>query len=432
MAIDPVELIERHQTETPFVDNLSDELRRLANLPASPDVPYLTMTIDWQPDGMQPNFRHGRRFFDQQREELLTAHGFEPHAPAHESLSADLDRIAAYLDGEVAPAVQGLAFIACSAHGVFEALPLGVPLSNRVILAPVPALRVLAKLAEDEPPFAVLLADQKEATLLVVDQAARRQSVDLRSTGYPRKQDQGGWSQQRYQNRADERVEAFARTVAEETERELRETRVDMLVLAGNEQTTTTLRDTLHPTVQAKIAGMTRMALSTSERDVIAATLQIVEEAERVREQEVVRHLENGAGPGGGAVTGPEETLTALQAGQVMTLVLNEDVAMTGWADYTFPVYGVGEPPAEHPVGGDPAALVAVPLEEELVRLAIQSDAGIEIVRTRPPVSDDSIAESTPGDSSPRTDAARALDAFGGVGALLRFALDEDHSTAEL
>ena len=432
MAIDPVELIERKQSNTPFVDNLTDELRRLANLPASPKVPYLTMTIDWQPDGTQPNVRHGRQFFDQQREELLSSPGIAPHTPVHDSLSADLERIAAHLDGAVDPAVQGLAFIACSARGVFEPISLGMPLSNRAILAPVPALRVLAKLAEDEPPFAVLLADQKEATLLVIDQASRRQSVDIHATGYPRKQDQGGWSQQRYQNRADERVEAFARTVAEETERELRESGVDMLVLAGNEQTTTTLRDTLHPTVQAKIAGMTRMALSTNERDLIAATLPIVEEAERGREQEAVRHLENGAGPGGGAVTGPEETLTALQAGQVMTLVLNEDVALTGWADYSFPIFGVGEPPAVHPVGGDPAALVAVPLEEEFVRLAIQSDAAIEIVRTQPPVSDDTIGQSEPGDTSPRTDAARALDAFGGVGALLRFALEESHSTAEM
>lgn len=432
MAIDPVELIERQETDSPFVQDLGEELRRLANLPASTDAPYLTMTIDWQPDGMQPNVRHGRRFFDQQRDELLAAHGMEPHTPPHDSLAADLDRIAAFLDGEVDPVVQGVAFMACSARGVFEPLLLGMPLTNRAILAPVPALRVLAKLAEDEPPFAVLLADQKQATLLVIDQASRRQSVDLRATGYPRKQAQGGWSQQRYQNRADERVEAFARTVAEETERELADAGVELLVLAGNEQTMTTLRDTLHPTVQAKVVGMTRMDLTSNEQDVIAATLPIVEEAERAREQEAVRHLENGAGPGGGAVTGPEETLTALQAGQVMTLVLNEELSMTGWADYTFPVYGVGAPPAEHPVGGDPAALVAVPLEEELVRLAIQTDAGIEIVRTRPPVTGESIGESSPGDSSPRTEAARALDAFGGVGALLRFALADDHSTAEL
>jgi len=432
-AIDPVELIEEHHFSTPFVDDLEAVLKRLANLSASMSAPYLTMTLDWQPDGSNPKQRASQVFFNQQRGDFFSDRNIKPHTPEHDSLSADFERIATFLDDQIDPAVQGIAIIACSARRVFETILLGMPLPNRIVTGPTPALRVLAKLAEDEAPYAVLLVDQQQATLSIIDQAARNQSLELRSTGYPRKQMQGGWSQRRYQMRADERVEAFVRTVAEETGRALQEANISSLVLAGNEQITTTLRDALHPTMQDRIVGMTRMDLNANEREIIAATLPIVEQAERERETVVVGRIQNGAGPGGGAVIGPVETLTALQAGQVITLVMNDDFSMPGWADYSFPVYGVGDLPADHPTGGDPGSIVPIDLEEEMVRLAFQFDADIEIVRTAEPITAGTMPnDATGGSLYPRVHAATALDELGGIGALLRFVLADDHSTADL
>ena len=431
MVTDPVRQIEEQHYDSPFVADLPATLSRLAALPPSFDAPYLTLSLDWQADGTRPNRRPGREFYDQNAPEFLA--GFAAHTPEHESLAADLERITALLDGEVDPAVQGLVVVACSANGVFEPVLLGMPVPSRIVTGPTPALRVLAKLAEDEPTFAVLVADQREATLMVIDQATRRQSVAVESTDFPRKQAQGGWSQRRYQQRADERVEAFARTVAEETQRAMDEAAIGHLVLAGDEQIATTLTDALHPTVQERVVGSIRMDVRATPTGVIAASLPVVEQAEREQEAAAVGRVENGAGPGGGAVTGPEETLTALQTGQVMALIVNDDFAAPGWADYTFPVYGVGDPPSQHPAGGEAANIVPVALEEELVRLALQTGAEIEFVRGTPPVA----ADEQPGaplseGGMPRSDAARALDAFGGVGALLRYALDEDQSTAEL
>jgi hypothetical protein len=258
-AIEPITQIQREQFDTPFVEDLQGLLKRLAILDPSTDAPYLTLTLDWRPDGTRPNLRTGRHYFDQQVDEIVASSGFQPHTPPYESLNADIEQIRTYLDGAVDATVQGLAFVTCSFRGIFEPIPLGMPLTNRYVLGPTPALRVLAKLAEDEPTYAVLLSDQKHAKLMLVDQAARQQSIDVNSTGFPRKQQQGGWSQRRYQMRADERVEAFARTVAEETRRLMDETRAELLVLAGNEQITTTLRDDLHPTIQERVAGMLRL-----------------------------------------------------------------------------------------------------------------------------------------------------------------------------
>jgi hypothetical protein len=88
--------------------------------------------------------------------------------------------------------------------------------------------------------------------------------------------------------------------------------------------------------------------------------------------------------------------------------------------------------PSEHPVGGDPVDLTPVALEEEMIRLALQTGATVQIVHTAVPVrtaEDEEIPQA--GSAQPRTEAAFALDHLGGVGALLRFAIDQDDSVTD-
>jgi len=431
VATDPVKQIERQRFQDAFANDLPAVLKRLASLPPSTDAPYLTLTLDWRPDGMRPGVRAGKKFFDDEIDNIFRGTGYKAHTPPYQSFADDITRIHDKLDnGEVDAAVQGIVFVTCSNKGVFEYIPLGMPLTNRAELGPTPDLRALAKLAEDEPPYGLLVADQKHATFMVIDQTARQRSVDVNATGYPRHQQQGGWSQKRYQDRAEERVDAFVRVVADQTEQTVKQTGVDQIVLAGDEQITTMLRNALTESVRDRVVGEIRVDPHKPEEDVIVDSLPLVEHAERAREAEAVGRIENGAGPGGGSVIGPEETLTALQAGQVMELVMNDDFAIAGWADFTMPLYGVGEPPKQHPAGGDPANIVSVALEDELIRLAILEDAEIEIVRTTPPVGPDEMPDDV--DSGrPRTEAAQRLDKLQGVAGILRFALSDDQSTAD-
>jgi peptide subunit release factor 1 (eRF1) len=146
-----------------------------------------------------------------------------------------------------------------------------------------------------------------------------------------------------------------------------------------------------------------------------------------------VQTVEDNLGTGENAVSGVEDVLTALQTGQVMTLVMTDDFDASGWADYTLPVFGTGKLPTTHPAGGETDSIVAVSLSNELVRLAVQFDAEIEIVHSTAPVDvadDGSIPQA--GQDKPRAAAARALDDLGGVAAILRFPLAIDQTTAEM
>lgn len=450
MATDPIQRVREIEHESVLDLDAHHALTRLAALGPSTEAPYLTIYLDWRPEGADPgrgpappprpserranreesvSRRPARQRLERDLAELVDGYG--PRGSAFESIGADAERIGAYLDAELDPAAQGVVIVACSAVGVFEPLALGLPVPTRLAVGPTPALFHLALLLDDHPTYAVLLADQHEANLTLIDQATPNQGVFLESSDYPRKQQQGGWSQRRFQARAGERVAAFARGIAEETHRALAEGGVGMLVVAGDEVITSALDAVFHPTVKELIVGRLRLDNQASDQEIVAATLPLAAQAERDREAEAVEALRDAVGAGAGGAAGAEATLAALQAGQVATLVVVDDFAGSGWADFSFPLFGVGPVPGEHPAGGDPVALVPIALQEEMVCLAASGGAEVQIVHTALPVAagPDSIPE--PGSPPPRAEPAARLDELGGVGALLRYSLDGDQPTAE-
>ena len=455
MATDPVQQIRELEHDTPLAMDLTATLARLAALPPSTEAPYLTVSLDWRPEGSAPGRfeapepkRSERRapreedgaprrpaWQELRRDLEETVNSYGPRGAAFESLTADMERLTTYLDEELDPAATGVVVIACHQQGVFEPVPLDVPIDSGFTAGPIPSLRQLARAADDYPPYAIIVADQRDAFLWLMAGQTWDRGVALEASGYPRKQQQGGWSQQRYQNRADERVEAFARTIAEETRRALGEggDQIDYLIVAADEPMFTALNAEFHETVKQRILGRIHLPIDAGITEVAVAADPLVEEAERKREMEAVQAVRDGVGAGAKGVAGAEDTITALETGQVMTLVMNDDFAQPGWADYTLPLFGVGSPPAEHPAGGDVANLVPTTVEDEAVRLALQIGAEVQLVRSAVPVGEEE-QEQIPdaAEPTPRSEAARALDEMGGIGAILRYALDEGQPTADL
>lgn len=430
VATDPVRQIHEDETNSPYDLNLRQALKRLAVAAPSTDAPYLTVSLDWRPEGNQPHTRAARQVFAEQVEQIIA--NYQPHTLAHDSLTADIERIAGWLDGQVDPSAHGVFIVACLNTNVFEALSLNIPLETRVVVGPTPALTMLGRLAEDDAAFAVIHADQHDGYIEFFSQATREHGVTLKGSVLPRHQHQGGFSQQRFQNRAGEKVDAFARAIAEEARKALEMQPVEMIVLAGEERMTSVLHDALHQSIQERVVGVVPVDIRANTEELLAAVLPLLAGAERRQELEAVKRVTDGQGPGGHATAGAEDVLVALQSGQVMTLVMNDDFHSRGWADYTMPVYGAGKPPTRHPAGGEAGQIVEVALEDELVRLAVQTGADIQIVHSAVPIDTASDAPIRQADDAfPRSNAAHTLDQLGGVGAILRFALSDEQSVAE-
>ncbi|MGB3306565.1 MAG: Vms1/Ankzf1 family peptidyl-tRNA hydrolase [Thermomicrobiales bacterium] len=445
MAADPTQSITKHTYSSPLVADLKHALAQLADLPPSLNVPYLSVALDWRIEGTKPgrqpplelrsserntapreaggSWRPSVEVFDVESKRLIEPYG--PHGQAFDSLTADAERIRNSFDTDLDPAAKGAFYTACSAKDVFESFAVGAPTRTRLQVGPVPMLYEIVRLIENNPVYAVLLADQRDATLSFIKDQTIAQDVELESSGYPRKQQQGGWSQQRYQARADERLDAFARDIAEQTQDALNNLNVDMLIVAGEEVITTALSDQFHETVKDRIIATIPLDIRTNDADLISVTLPTAAQAERKREAEAVRLLKDAIGVGNQGVAGAEGTILALQAGEVQTLVLADGFNGQGWADFAMPAYGVGAIPDEHPLGGDVSAITELPLEEILIRLALASDVEIQVVHPTMPSSEADLNANAVTTGEPlETDAARQLQELGGVGAIYRFALE--------
>jgi peptide chain release factor subunit 1 len=464
MATDPTKGIQEREHETGITTDLRAVAERIVAFPPSTDIPIVTVSLDWRIEGTNPGRtpfypedtrpdddryksqpdrpteeraeesarrRPARRVFEDQMEALVESYG--DHNAIVESLRGDFDRISGYLDSEADPAAHGYYIVSCSAKDVFEAYPIGLPLPTQVSPGPVPALSSLVRVAEDYPAYAVLLADSEQARLTLVQHTGASRSVEVKGSEYPRRHQQGGWSQRRYQARAEEKVEAFARDVAEETRKELEEHGIEMLVLAGAEEMRVALVNAFPDAVTGVIVGSVHLDIRASDTDIVDVATPVIEKAERGHEREAVQRVSDEVGASTYGAGGASDVLTALQAGQVMALVMNDDFAGTGWADYTMPAFGVGDLPTSHPLGGDTRNLAAVDLREELVRLAIHSGAEVEIVHTDVPddAEDFQTVSQEGGESIPRSDAAIALDRLGGVGAVLRYVVGDEPSEEE-
>ncbi len=398
MATDPVENIFHEERETPFSVDLRKHVRELAYLEPNSDSLYISAYIDWRPEGENPGFRPGTRRFENEAADRLRE--LRSAGVDSRQVEAGFERIREVLRDSIDPAVHGIFILSNEAAGVFELVQIAMPLETRVKVGPTPALRGLANIAEDYPPFIVLQADQYDAQIYVVSRASLRSEVVIEGDREQVTERQGAWAYHRYRNRLDERTQHFARAIADEVRRRMVDEKIEMLVLSTSEVFTPVLQGELHHSVAEKVVGRLQLANNAPEHEIVNAGQEVARQAERKREDRDLERLNDAIGTGRGGASGPADVLRALTAGQVSMLLMARNFREEGWADYTLPVYGTGAAPAKHPADGDTANLVTTDLGEEMVRLALSTGAEVEILP-----------------------AARAelLEQHGGVAALLRY-----------
>ena len=161
MATDPVRQVRELEHETAIALDMRESLRRLAQLPPSQTVPYLTVCLDWRPEGSEPGRlppepgkRSERRSeagesgpprrpsWQQMRRELDELVGrYGPRGDAFDSLSADVARIERYLAEELDVGAKGVVIVACQGQGICAPCPLDVAVASECALGPSPHLR---------------------------------------------------------------------------------------------------------------------------------------------------------------------------------------------------------------------------------------------------------------------------------------------------
>jgi peptide subunit release factor 1 (eRF1) len=348
---------------------------------------------------------HGRQDFERflRKEFPERARTFKAHTPERESFDRDAERIEAYLRDELRPETNGVAVFACyGAGGFFEAVQTAAPVENhRLYIYNQPHLYPLARLMDQYPRYAVLVADTNRARLFVFarGKAVNRDEIQNVKT---RGSQAGGWSQARYQRHTEQYHTQHAKEIADVLEGIVREDNVEHIILAGDEVIIPKLREQFPKAVADKIVDVLSLDINAPEHEVLAESMEAMREHDAQTDAEKVSQLLDAYRAGGLAVVGSTETLEALAMGQVEELIITarqqnvegdrEDVAILSDAEVAEPVVA-GQDGAVADIEPD-----SVIVADDLVTRARQTSARITFIED-----------------------ATLLEDVGGVGALLRY-----------
>lgn len=367
----------------PSTDQLTAHLDRLAAFDGGP-FPVLSLYLNAQPN------QHGRDHFDTfLRVELADRlRTYPAEAPERQSLEQDHARIAEYLQ-TIERSANGIAIFACSAARLFEAIQLAAPVTeNRLFISPEPHLYPLARLADDYPRYAVLVADTNRARIVVIaaNRVQSRKTVENEKT---RGHKMGGWSQARYQRRVRNDRAQHAREVVETLTRIVREEGIDAVIVAGDEVVVPLLRAEFPKELGDKVVDIVPLDIRTPEHAIVDATTPLMATKDERDDRARVEALFDAYRGNGLGVVGLGAVRRALEMGQVDELLISGvPEAIDAGAEPQSPL------PSDATPQGSPEERAA----NELIARAQQTGALVTIIQER-----------------------SLLEPVGGVGALLRF-----------
>ncbi len=312
-----------HSVSTETVDLLATSIEEpLARLVAfePTTLPVLSIYLDMQPD------HHGRDIDAApylQREFKALARTWQSGSAERESFDRDVERITSYVADKIEAAANGVAIFACwGAQEFFEAIQLTAPVSeNRVYVYNQPHLYHLARLDEQYPRYAAVLTDSNTARIYVFGLGQAIEADEVKGKKVHRVK-VGGWSQARYQRRAENAHQQHAKEVIDRLAQIVREDHVSRIILAGDSVTTAALEAELPQELAPMVEAM-RLDIHASQQDVLTATLEKLQEQEAKTAEEKVQRLVQQYRARGLAVAGPQETLEALANGQVEELLIS-------------------------------------------------------------------------------------------------------------
>jgi len=367
----------------PSLEQLSAQLDRLADWDSGP-FPVVSLYLNLQPDDRgRDSFAP---FLRKELDERIATYGAQ--GPERESLAKDADKLREYVSGVDASA-NGLAVFSCSGVELFEAIPLMAPIADHhLYISDAPHLYPLARLLDEYPRYAVLLADTHSARIFVyaVNALEHTAKVEGTKTKHHKK---GGWSQARYQRHTENYHVHHAKEVVDALARIVRDENIGSVILAGDDVILPLLREQMPKDVMERVVDAVKLDVRAPEREVLDATLAIMKEKDAESDRERVQAVVDAYRSNGLGVVGVEGVRKALELGQVDELVISArpDVLDAGTQQGT-DADSATERTAEEKTADD------------LIVKARQTSAGIRFIED-----------------------ASLLAGFGGVAAFLRFKL---------
>ncbi len=279
---------------------------------------------------------------------------------------------------------DGLIAIANSG-GVVLQRNLSTPIEEAASWGPAPNLLPLLTWQQENPPYAVVLADRTGAEIEVTSSWRPDWSTEIGGDEWPvRRINPGGWSQRRYQERAENLWEENAKDVAAALEKIAADDDLELVVISGDVRAVGFLRENLSGAFSPTVYDIE--GTQANSVDEIAEELHKAVAAHEAQTTEaLLDKFREERGQEDRAAEGVGRTARALSEARVETLLIAPDAAAQD-------AFVVAEDPTQ--VATERRALedlqlgdvFQVPMRDALVRSAV---AGSSAVRVIPAISDE-------------------------------------------
>ena len=248
--------------------------------------------------------------------------------------------------------------------------------------AELPSLVGAIESRQARPPHITLLTDRTGADIFVYEAlGAREFQLEVEgSDDVIRKVAPGGWSQRRFQQRAEDSWESNAKEVADRLVRIVNKVDARLIVAAGDVRALQLLREALPPQVEALVEQVDGSRSPDGSEDAIAADAEtLVATAVAHDTAELIAKFKEELGQADRAANGPAEVVQALCEGRVDVLLVHEDPAdeRTAWIGPEGPHIALELGPLKE-MGVD--APVEARLTDALVRAAVGTSAKVRVV----------------------------------------------------
>ncbi len=249
-----------------------------------------------------------------------------------QGLRADLDRIRRYFDQEfVRDGAHGLAVFCDGPDGVWTPIPLvavvpdEVWVDRRLYLAP-----LLPVVGRSEGALVVVVGREQGRFYRLTE--GRLEEVTDLSDDQPRRHDQGGWSQARFQRHVDELASEHLRRVADELDRLVRRAHGNtQVVVMSPEESWAEFSTLLSQDVRNALAGWTHAEAHASAAELLKLAKPVLERSRAEKEAKLLERWREETGRNSRATAGWADTLDAASNGRVELLLVTNRTNRAAW-----------------------------------------------------------------------------------------------------
>ncbi|MDQ3891160.1 MAG: host attachment protein [Actinomycetota bacterium] len=309
-----------------------DDLRDLAAFEAERGY-AISLYLNLDP-ASSPTAGDAHRRLNSLLDEGAKSEGAHLRELSHDERSAlrnDFERIRRYFTDEFTrDGAHGLAVFCADADSLWRAYPVTEAVQDEVKVDRQLHLAPLVPLVGRGEGALIVVVSREQGRFYRLHSGRLEEVADLFDE-QPRRHDQGGWSQARYQRHVDELAQDHLRAVADELNRLVRRRRAAQVIVVASEEIWAEFSEHLSQETKSALTGVAQAEAHAGPAELLAVTTPILDDWRAEQEKQAVERWREEAGRNGRAASGWEATLEAASDGRVELLLYREGAGREAW-----------------------------------------------------------------------------------------------------